>query len=492
MPAERVDAVVVGAGPNGLSAAIELARAGLSVVVIERGQTIGGGARTAELTLPGFRHDICSAIHPMGLLSPYFQTLPLAEHGLEWIDPPLALAHPFDDGSCTTLERDIEASARTMSPDEGPWGRLVRPYVEQQRVFFREILKPIRLPAHPLLMARFGLSGLQSCERIARSHFRGPKARALFAGCAAHSMLPLDRLATASFGIVLAASAHAVGWPCARGGSQSIVDALASYLAQLGGSIRTGEEVRSLAQLPQSRVVLFDLTPRQIAAIAGDSLPARYRERLLRYRYGPGVFKIDFALRGPIPWRAAECLRAGTVHLGSTLEEIAVGEDYVWKGRHSGSPFVLVAQQSLFDPTRAPAGKQTAWAYCHVPHGSSADMTEAIEGQIERFAPGFREQILGRHTMTAMQLEGHNPNMIGGDIGGGANDLRQFLTRPFARWNPYTTPNERLFLCSSSTPPGGGVHGMSGYWAASAALKRAFGRDAPTRLESDPPQPRTS
>ena len=483
MASEQVDAVVVGAGPNGLSAAIELARAGLSVVVIEGGATIGGGARTAELTLPGFLHDICSAIHPISLLSPYFATLPLAEHGLEWIDPPLALAHPFDDGSAATLGRDIEASARTLFPDEEAWRRLIKPYVDEKQLFFGEILKPIRVPAHPFLMARFGLTALQACDRVGRSHFRGAKARAIFAGCAAHSMVPLDRLATASFGIVLAASAHAVGWPCARRGSQSIVDALAGYLRQLGGSIRTGEPIRSLAQLPHSRVVLFDLTPRQIAAIAGPALPEPYRRRLLRYRYGPGVFKVDFALAGPIPWRAPECLRSATVHLGPTMEEIARGESDVWNGRHPEKPFVLVAQQSLFDPTRAPAGKQTAWAYCHVPHGSPVDMTDAIEGQIERFAPGFRQQILARHTMNAVQLEGHNPNMIGGDIGGGANDLRQFLARPFARWNPYTTPNKRLFICSSSTPPGGGVHGMCGYWAARAALKSAFGREAPTTLD---------
>jgi len=483
MVSERVDAVVVGAGPNGLSAAIELARAGLSVVVIEGGATIGGGSRTAELTLPGFHHDICSAIHPTAILSPYFATLPFAEHGLEWIDPPLALAHPFEDGTAATLGRDIEASARTMSPDEGAWRRLIERYVDEKDIFFREILKPIRVPAHPMLMARFGLTALQSCDRVTRSHFRGAKARAVFAGCAAHSMVPLDRLATASFGIVLAATAHAAGWPCARRGSQSIVDALAGYLRQLGGSIRTGEPVRSLAQLPPSRVVLFDLTPRQIVAIAGDSLPGQYRRQLLRYRYGPGVFKIDFALDGPIPWRAAECLRSATVHLGPTIEEIARGESDVWNGRHPERPFVLVAQQSLFDATRAPAGKQTAWAYCHVPHGSSVDMTDAIEEQIERFAPGFRQKILGRHTMNAVQLEGHNPNMIGGDIGGGANDLAQFLARPVARWNPYTTPNRRLFICSSATPPGGGVHGMSGYWAARSALRNAFGREAPTTLE---------
>jgi phytoene dehydrogenase-like protein len=475
MASERVDAVVVGAGPNGLSAAIELARAGLSVVVIEGSPAIGGGARTAELTLPGFLHDICSAIHPMARLSPFFATLPLAENGLSWVDPPLALSHPFDDGTAATLEPGAEASAPSLGPDEGAWQRLVQPLVKRRYVLFSEILKPIRFPRHPLLMARFGLQAIQSCDRFARSHFRGSRARSIFAGCAAHSMLPLDRLGTASFGMVLATAAHAVGWPCARRGSQSIVDALAAVLRELGGTIRTGEPVRSLAQLPASRAVLFDLTPRQVEAIAGEALPRRYRRKLLDFRYGPGVFKLDYALAGPIPWRAAECLGAGTVHLGGTMEEIALGESDVWHGRIPQRPVVLVAQQSLFDPTRAPDGKQTAWAYCHVPHGSPVDMTGAIEAQIERFAPGFRQQILARHTMNAVQLEGHNPNLIGGDIGGGANDLSQFLARPFARWNPYTTPHPRLFLCSSSTPPGGGVHGMCGFWAARAALEHAFG-----------------
>ncbi|HEV2763027.1 MAG TPA: NAD(P)/FAD-dependent oxidoreductase, partial [Pyrinomonadaceae bacterium] len=336
-------------------------------------------------------------------------------------------------------------------------------------------LKPIRVPRHPFLMARFGLKALRSCTGLARKSFKGHKARAMFAGCAAHSVLPLDKFGTASFGLVLALAAHAIGWPCTRGGSQKIADALAECLKSLGGEIETDHPVNSLRDLPEARAVLFDLTPRQVVQIAGDELPARYRRKLSRFRYGPGVFKIDWTLDGPIPWKAKECARAATVHLGATIEEIARGEQEMWEGRHPERPFVLVAQQSLFDPTRAPEGKQTGWAYCHVPHGSEVDMTERVENQIERFAPGFRDLIRARHTYTTRQLEQHNPNMIGGDIGGGANDLRQFMARPLVKYDPYATANPRLFICSSSTPPGGGVHGMCGFHAARSALRRVFG-----------------
>ncbi|HYP53801.1 MAG TPA: NAD(P)/FAD-dependent oxidoreductase [Pyrinomonadaceae bacterium] len=475
MSQTNLDAIVVGAGPNGLSAAIELARAGLSVRVFEAKETIGGGARTAELIEPGFLHDICSAIHPIGVVSPFFQTLPLERWGVEWVEPPVALAHPFDDGTAALMHKSLEETARTLGPDGAADTRLLRPFVERADDFIEEILQPIRLPRHPFLMARFGLKGLRSCTGLARATFREHRARAMFAGCAAHSVLPLDKFGTASFGLVLALAAHAIGWPCARRGSQSIVDALAEALRSLGGEIETSRPVNSMRDLPDARAVLFDLTPRQVVEIAGDELPARYSRRLSRFRYGPGVFKIDWTLDGPVPWKAKECALSATVHLGGTIEEIARGEDEMWRGRHPERPFVLFAQQSLFDPTRAPEGKQTGWAYCHVPHGSEVDMTEAIERQVERFAPGFRDLVRGRHTYNSRQLERHNPNMIGGDIGGGANDLRQFMARPLARYDPYSTPNRRLYICSSSTPPGGGVHGMCGHWAARSALRRVFG-----------------
>ncbi|HEX8557547.1 MAG TPA: NAD(P)/FAD-dependent oxidoreductase [Pyrinomonadaceae bacterium] len=470
------DAVVVGAGPNGLSAAIELARRGLSVCVLEAKETIGGGARTLELTEPGFLHDVCSAIHPVGVVSPFFKSLLLEEWGVEWVYPEVALAHPFDDGDAAQLLRSIEETGETLGEDARAYARLMRPFVERADDFFHEILRPVRVPRHPFFMLRFGLSALRSCTGLAASRFRGRKARALFAGCCAHSVLPLDKTGTSSFGMVLALAAHAINWPCVRGGSQKIVEALAACLKSLGGEIHTSRPVRTLADAPPSRAVLFDLTPRQVVGIAGDELPPGYRRKLERFRYGPGVFKIDWALAGPIPWKAEPCRRAATVHLGATIEEIAESEAAMWAGRPPERPFVLVAQQSLFDPTRAPEGRQTGWAYCHVPHGSDVDMTARVEAQIERFAPGFRDLILARRTINSVELERHNPNMIGGDIGGGANDLWQFLWRPVVRYDPYSTPNKRLFVCSSSTPPGGGVHGMCGYWAARSALSRVFGK----------------
>jgi phytoene dehydrogenase-like protein len=468
------DAVVVGAGPNGLAAAITLAREGKSVLLVEAADTIGGGTRSAELTLPGFVHDVCSAIHPLAAYSTFFRSLPLHEHGLEWVHPPAPLAHPMDDGSAAVLERSIEESGRTLGKDAEAYRRLVAPLVRDWDRLTGSIMGPLRFPAHPIALARFGVKAILPARLLARAAFRGEQARALFAGMAAHSMLPLDRPPSAAFGLVLAALGHVAGWPVARGGSQMIANALGSYLQSLGGEIVTGQTVISLRDLPPSRAVLLDVTPRQVLRIAGDRLPSGYRRQLSRFRYGPGVFKLDIALDGPIPWKAAECARAGTVHLGGPLDEIVSAERAVAEGKHPLKPFVLLAQQSLFDATRAPEGKHTVWAYCHVPNGSTFDMAERIEAQIERFAPGFRDRILARHAMSSADMQGYNPNYIGGDINGGLQDLRQLFTRPVVRPTPYITPAKGLYICSSSTPPGGGVHGLCGWEAARSALKHSF------------------
>ena len=475
------DAVVVGAGPNGLTAAIVLARAGLSVEIIEARDTIGGGCRTEPLTLSGYQHDVCAAIHPMGVVSPIFRRLRLTDHGLRWLSAALPLAHPFDDGSAVVLSRRLKDMSAILGADGRTWVELLAPFVERHESFFADVLRPIRIPRHPLLMARFGRLGLQRCERLQR-RFRGPAARALFAGNAAHSLLPLSAAGSASFGLVLAIAGHAVDWPCAAGGSQQIVAALASLAQQAGCTIRTSTPVRTISDLPAARATLFDVTPRQLLTIAGGRLSPRYIRQLQQYIYGPGVFKIDYALTDRIPWRATVCADAATVHLGGTEEEIARSEAAVNAGGVADAPFVLVAQQSHMDDSRAPRGRHTGWAYCHVPHASDIDMTERIERQIERFAPGFRDLVLARHVLTPRTLHTHNANMIGGDIGGGANTLRQFLFRPTIRWDPYSTSDPRLFLCSSSTPPGGGVHGMCGYWAARTVLGRLFHRAPPADL----------
>lgn len=463
------DAVVVGSGPNGLAAAINLQQNGYSTLLLESRDTIGGGLRSKELTLPGFVHDVCSAIHPLAAGSPFFSTLPLRDHGLEFIYPEIPVAHPFTTGNAAVVTRDLQQTADMLGDDRETYLKLVAPLAGNWDALAGDILAPLRIPEHAVSMLRFGADALRSAARLSR-RFTGRDAKGLWAGMAAHSILPLSTPATSAIGLVLLATAHARGWPVAAGGSQRIADALGACFRSMGGAIETSVHVRSLSQLPRSRVVLFDVTPRQLLEIAGHQFSSLYRWQLNRFRHGMGVFKIDWALDGPIPFTAPGCRKAGTVHLGNTFEEIAAGERAVWKGQHPERPFVLLAQQSVCDPLRAPEGKHTAWAYCHVPNGSPRDMTEAIESQVERFAPGFRDRILARHTMNTIQLQDYNPNYYGGDIAGGMNDLSQLFSRPALRWSPYRTSAKGLYLCSSSTPPGGGVHGMCGYHASRRAI----------------------
>lgn len=468
-----LDAIIIGSGPNGLAAAVRLAQAGLKVRVYEGRETIGGGARTAELTLPGFRHDICSAIHPLGISSPFFSTLPLQEHGLEYIQPEYAVAHPFDDGSAAILHRDLDITAEALGADGRAWKRLMGPVVAEWDRIAQTFLGPLRIP--PLgsipALVNFGLRALSPASTLARLAFSTEQARGLFAGIAAHAILPLEKAPSAAFGMVLGAVGHVAGWPIPRGGSQAIIDALASCLRSMGGEIVTGQEVRSLDELPPARLTFFNTAPVNMATIAGERLSAGYRQQLQRFRHGPGSFKIDWALSGPVPWTAEACRKAGTIHLGPTLDAIAASERAMWNGQHTDRPYVLIAQQSLFDDTRAPEGQHTLWGYCHVPAGSTVDMTEVIEDQVERFAPGFKELILARHTITAQAFEAYNPNYIAGDIAGGIVDFRQLFTRPSIRLEPYRTSAPDIFICSASTPPGGGVHGMAGYHAAEIALR---------------------
>jgi phytoene dehydrogenase-like protein len=467
------DAIVVGAGPNGLAAAITIARAGRSVVVYEASPTAGGGVRSAELTLPGFSHDPCSAIHPTALASPFFRSLDLASHGLEWVHSPAPLAHPLDGDRAVVLERSVAETAATLGPDARAWRRTFGPLVRAADGLTPELLGPvIHLPRHPFALARFGLPGLRSARGFGRSTFAGEDARALFAGMASHSMLSLDQPVSAAFGLVFGLFGHAYGWPMARGGSQAIGDALVGVLRELGGELVTGHRVASIDELPPARAMLFDTSPRQLVSIAGDRLPARDRRRLSAYRYGPGAFKVDWALSGPVPWRADGARRASTIHLGGTLDQIAAAESEVAAGRHPDRPFVLFVQQTPFDPSRAPAGNHTAWAYCHVPNGSTVDMTERIEAQVERSAPGFRDLVIGRSVRDPAALEAYDENYIGGDINGGVQDWRQLVFRPVPRLDPYRTGAPGIYLCSASTPPGGGVHGMSGHLAARSALGR--------------------
>ncbi len=471
---QRYDAVIVGSGPNGLAAAIRLAQEGWSTLVIEAAATPGGGTRTAELTLPGFHHDICSAVHPMGVASPFFKSLPLAEHGLGWVHPEIPLAHPFDDGHAAAMYRDIDATCETLGSDAQRYRRLYRPLVDDADGLFKQLLGPIRLPAAPLAMTRFGINALLPATWLARTRFRGDAARALFAGHAAHSIMPLDAACTSAIGLMLSLAGHAVGWPVAKGGSAALSQALVSHLTSLGGEVVCDWPVASIDELPAARAYLFDTSPGALARIAADRLPATYLRRLLRFRHGPGLFKVDWALDSPIPWTAAAARRAGTVHVGGGIDEIVAAEDLACSGRgHPERPFVLLSQPTLCDPSRAPQGKHTAWGYCHVPSGSDFDMTARIEAQIERFAPGFKDCIAARATMNCSDYEGYNSNLVGGDITGGMNHWSQLFTRPVARSNPYTTPERDIYICSSSSPPGGGVHGMCGYWAAEAALRHA-------------------
>ena len=465
------DAIIVGAGPNGLAAALTLARAGRSVHVLEANATIGGGVRSAPLTRSGFVHDLCSAVHPLALGSPFFRELPLERYGLRWVHPGVPLAHPLDDGTAVVLYRSVGRTGHALGDDGDAYWDLMRPLVQHGRALLDEVLRPIlHLPRHPLLLAAFGLRAIRSARGLAEAAFEGERARALFAGMAAHAILPLEQPGSAAFGLLLGVLGHAVGWPMPRGGAQRLADAMARYLHDLGGSIETRHEVHTLRALPPARTVLLDVTPNQLLALTGDRLPSSYRRRLERFRYGWGVFKMDYALDAPIPWRAEACTRAGTVHLGGTLDEIAAAERTVEEGQHPERPFVLLVQPSLFDPTRAPAGRHTAWAYCHVPQGSTVDMTRRIERQIERFAPGFSDRILARHVAPPAALERRNANLVGGSINGGAMDLPQLLRRPTFT-SPYRTPLDGVYLCSSSTPPGGGVHGMCGYLSAQAALE---------------------
>ena len=467
------DAVVVGSGPNGLSAAIVLQEAGLSVLIIEGKETIGGGLRSAELTLPGFIHDICSAIHPLAAGSPLFSKLPLHNHGLEYVFPSVAAAHPFDDGTAAILKGTVELTASELGKDKDVYSSLLNPLVKSWPGMAKDLLGPLHYPKNPLDMAAFGINALRPASSLAQ-RFKTKEARGLWGGMAAHSLQPLSNLATSAIGLVLLATGHLQGWPAAVGGSVKIANALASYFLSLGGKIVTDLEVRSMKDIPSASAILFDLTPRQILSIAGDRFSSLYKWQLARYRYGMGVFKVDWALDGPVPFTSNEARMAGTVHLGNTFEEIASNELLTSRGRIVDKPFVLLAQQSIFDKSRAPEGKHTAWAYCHVPNGSTVDMTPAIENQVERFAPGFKDLILAKHTMNTKEIEAYNPNYIGGDISGGVIDLGQLFTRPVLRPSPYRTTAKGIYICSSSTPPGGGVHGMCGYYAAKQVLKDVF------------------
>lgn len=470
------DAVVIGSGPNGLAAAVTLVQQGLHVKVFEAKETIGGGTRTRECTLPGFKHDICSAIHPMAASSPFFESLPLHEHGLQWIYPEYPLAHPLDNEPAAILYRSLYETANDLGRDNQNYKKLYTDFVKEWDTLAPQLLGPFSpFPSTPLLMAKFGMKALRSAQDLANSTFDTNRARALFAGIAAHSIISLDNLATAAVGLVLGIVAHKRGWPLARGGSHAVTHALASYFQSMGGELEVNRKITSLDQLPPTHALFFDTSPHQVLKIAESDMPASYAKKLRKFEYGAGVFKLDLALDGPIPWKDDRCKKAGTVHVGGTLEEIAESEKAMSENRHPAKPFVLVAQQSMFDDSRAPEGKHTCWAYCHVPNSSEKDMTEPILNQIERFAPGFRDLIIGQHSMNTKAIYEYNPNYIGGDISGGRQDITQLFTRPVKLFDPYHIPKTPMYICSASTPPGGGVHGMCGYHAAQSALKREFG-----------------
>ncbi len=473
MKSVKYDVVIVGSGPNGLAAAVRLASAGLSVKVFEAEKTIGGGTRTKELIMPGFWHDVCSAIHPMAMASPYLRTLPLKDYGLEWIHPEIPCAHPLDNGGGVFLRRSIKETEEVLGSDARVYRSLMEPMVNYWNDFTSDILGPLGIPKHPVKLALFGLKALQPATLLAK-RFKTPEGKALFGGIAAHSILDLDKITTSAIGLVLGAAGHAVGWPMPKGGSHMITESLAKYFVSLGGEIQTGVRVETLEQLPPSKVVMFNLTPRQVGKIVNNGLPESYLKKLQNYRYGAGVFKIDYILKEPVPWANPDCAKAGTVHVAGTFEDIVHSEKQMSSGVHAEKPYVLVTQQSLFDSTRTPDNRHTLWAYCHVPNGSKRDMTHEIEAQIERFAPGFRDVIEARVTMNCEQMESYNANYIGGDINGGMQDLTQLFSRPVSLYKPYNTPAKNIYFCSASTPPGGGVHGMGGYHAAEAVLNDHF------------------
>lgn len=467
------DAVVVGSGPNGLSAAIFLQKHGLKVLLIEGKETIGGGMRTMELTLPGFKHDVCSAIHPMAAAGPFFKTLPLAEYGLEFIHPKTLAGHPLPDGRVASLNRSLSETADQLGSDRNAYIDLLKPLVDHWDALSPDILSPLKFPNNPIKLGLFGINALQPATLLARK-FKETSTRALWAGMAAHGIQPLTNITTSAIAMVLMAAGHHSGWPMIKGGSQTLADALANYFIALGGKIEKGKMITHFSQIPDAKLVMFDVSPKNLLKIAGDKFSKLYRWQLNRFRYGMGVFKMDFALSQPIPWKSKELNGAGTVHLGGTLEDISKSEKLIWEGKYSQNPFVLLAQQSLFDTTRSPDGYHTAWAYCHVPSGSEVDMSTTIEDQIEKYAPGFKETIIGKHTFNTKEIENYNPNYIGGDINAGVQDWSQIFTRPALRVSPYRTSFKNIYICSASTPPGGGVHGMGGYYAAKRAIKDLF------------------
>ncbi len=474
----KYDAVIVGSGPNGLAAAITLAHSGLSVLVVEGNRQTGGGMRTTELIQPGFIHDICSAVHPLAFSSPFFKKYVNRSPELEWIHPPAVLAHPLENEPAVLQYTDLAETQKFLGEDAENYRRIMKPLIRKWNNILPQILAPVKWPRHPLSLFSFGILAIQSASGFSFRHFKRQRAKALFSGMAAHSMLPLDKKISAAAGLVLTILGHTGGWPIVRGGSQKINDRLVKIFQSYGGEFITGQFIESLNQLPESRAVIFDTSPRQMENIVGERFSGRYREQVKRFRYGPGVFKMDWALNEPVPFTDRQCHEAATVHIGGSLDEISASEELVWQGKHPENPFVILVQPTLFDPSRAPSGKHVAWAYCHVPGGSSVDMTGPVENQIERFAPGFRETIIGRHTMNSVDMENYNPNYIGGDINGGIQDWQQLFFRPAVRWNPYTTPDPGIFICSSSTPPGGGVHGMGGYNAARTVLKNIFSKSA--------------